>query len=70
MGNRRAIAQLFINLMEATLQRELESHRRWQGLVDAWKALKRQALVQSFRSVAACSAALPQPAWEADPASW
>uniref|UniRef100_G1LEA4 Coiled-coil domain containing 180 n=1 Tax=Ailuropoda melanoleuca TaxID=9646 RepID=G1LEA4_AILME len=48
LGNRRAIAQLFINLMEATLQRELESHRRWQGLVDAWKALKRQALVQSF----------------------
>ncbi|KAF3821242.1 hypothetical protein GH733_011395 [Mirounga leonina] len=48
LGNRRAIAQLFINLMEATLQQELESHRHWQGLVDAWKALKKQALVQSF----------------------
>uniref|UniRef100_A0A452QLN2 Coiled-coil domain containing 180 n=1 Tax=Ursus americanus TaxID=9643 RepID=A0A452QLN2_URSAM len=48
LGNRRAIAQLFINLMEATLQQELESHRRWQGLVDAWKALKKQALVQTF----------------------
>ncbi|XP_027472751.1 coiled-coil domain-containing protein 180 isoform X1 [Zalophus californianus] len=48
LGNRRAIAQLFTNLMEATLQQELESHRHWQGLVDAWKALKKQALVQSF----------------------
>nr|XP_035956409.1 coiled-coil domain-containing protein 180 isoform X9 [Halichoerus grypus] len=48
LGNRRAIAQLFINLTEATLQQELESRRRWQGLVDAWKALKKQALVRSF----------------------
>ncbi|XP_048972249.1 coiled-coil domain-containing protein 180 isoform X2 [Canis lupus dingo] len=48
LANRRAIAQLFINLMEATLQQELKSHRRWQSLVDAWKALKKQVLVQSF----------------------
>ncbi|XP_040337687.1 LOW QUALITY PROTEIN: coiled-coil domain-containing protein 180 [Herpailurus yagouaroundi] len=48
LGNRRAIAQLFVNLMEATLQQELEGHRRWQGLVDTWKVLKKQALVQSF----------------------
>ncbi|GAB5579936.1 coiled-coil domain-containing protein 180 isoform X1 [Prionailurus iriomotensis] len=50
LGNRRAIAQLFVNLMEATLQQELEGHRRWQGLVDTWKVLKKQALVQSFSS--------------------
>uniref|UniRef100_A0A8C4MJJ2 DUF4455 domain-containing protein n=1 Tax=Equus asinus asinus TaxID=83772 RepID=A0A8C4MJJ2_EQUAS len=48
LGNRRAIAQLFVNLMEATLQQELESRCRWQGLVDAWKALKKEALVQNF----------------------
>uniref|UniRef100_A0A8C7BDP9 Coiled-coil domain containing 180 n=1 Tax=Neovison vison TaxID=452646 RepID=A0A8C7BDP9_NEOVI len=48
LGNRRAIAQLFINLSEATLQQELHSHRRWQNLLDAWKDLKKQALVQSF----------------------
>ncbi|XP_039090675.1 coiled-coil domain-containing protein 180 isoform X1 [Hyaena hyaena] len=48
LGNRRAIAQLSVNLMEAMLQQELEGHRRWQSLVDTWKALKKQALVQSF----------------------
>lgn len=39
--------------MEATLKQELESRRRWQGLLDAWKSLKKEALVQSLRSVAA-----------------
>ncbi|KAM9206500.1 coiled-coil domain-containing protein 180 [Dugong dugon] len=48
LGNRRAIAQLFLNLMEATLQQEVSSHHRWQDLVDTWKALKKEALVQSF----------------------
>ncbi|KAK2504874.1 hypothetical protein MC885_011298 [Smutsia gigantea] len=48
LGNRRAIAQLFVNLSEATLQQELESHRRWQDLVNAWKTIKKQALLQSF----------------------
>ena len=50
LGNRRAIAQLFVNLTEATLQQELDNRHRWQGLVDTWKALKREALQQSFRS--------------------
>ncbi|XP_065734855.1 LOW QUALITY PROTEIN: coiled-coil domain-containing protein 180 [Phocoena phocoena] len=48
LGNRRALAQLFVNLMEAVLQQELDGHRRWQGLVDAWKALKKEDLVQGF----------------------
>uniref|UniRef100_A0A8D1ILE9 Coiled-coil domain containing 180 n=1 Tax=Sus scrofa TaxID=9823 RepID=A0A8D1ILE9_PIG len=48
LGNRRALAQLFVNLMEATLQQELNGHRRWQGLVDAWKSLKMEDLVQGF----------------------
>ncbi|KAF6327036.1 coiled-coil domain containing 180 [Rhinolophus ferrumequinum] len=48
LGNRRAITQLFVNLMEATLKQELESHHRWQDLVDAWKTLKKEALVRSF----------------------
>ncbi|XP_045696693.1 coiled-coil domain-containing protein 180 isoform X2 [Phyllostomus hastatus] len=48
LGNRRAIAQLSVNLMEATLKQELESRRRWQDLTDTWKALKKRALVQAF----------------------
>uniref|UniRef100_G3T5W8 DUF4455 domain-containing protein n=1 Tax=Loxodonta africana TaxID=9785 RepID=G3T5W8_LOXAF len=48
LGNRRAIAQLFLNLMEATLQQEVSNHHRWQDLVDTWKALKKEVLVQSF----------------------
>ncbi|XP_054582862.1 coiled-coil domain-containing protein 180 [Eptesicus fuscus] len=48
LGNRRAIAQLFVNLMEATLKQELESRRRWQSLVDGWKAIKKDILMQSL----------------------
>ncbi|ELK34211.1 hypothetical protein MDA_GLEAN10021557 [Myotis davidii] len=48
LGNRRAIAQLFVNLMEATLKQELESRRRWQSLVDGWKASKKDVLLQSL----------------------
>lgn len=56
LGNRRAITQLFVNLREVTLKQELESRCRWQSLVDSWKALKKEALVLSFRSVAAHTA--------------
>ncbi|XP_023561251.1 coiled-coil domain-containing protein 180 [Octodon degus] len=48
LGNRRAIAQLYVNLMEATLQMELDSRHRWQGLEDSWKVLKKELLLQSF----------------------
>ncbi|XP_069332709.1 coiled-coil domain-containing protein 180 [Eulemur rufifrons] len=48
LGNRRALAQLFVNLMEASLREELDSRRRWQGLVDAWKVLKKESLQESF----------------------
>ncbi|XP_037599645.1 coiled-coil domain-containing protein 180 isoform X1 [Cebus imitator] len=48
LGNRKAITQLFVNLMESTLQQELDSHHRWQGLVDTWKALKKEAVLQNF----------------------
>lgn len=50
LGNRRAIAQLLVNLTEATLQQELDNRHRWQSLVDTWKALKKEALIQSFTS--------------------
>uniref|UniRef100_A0A8C2LJD2 DUF4455 domain-containing protein n=1 Tax=Cricetulus griseus TaxID=10029 RepID=A0A8C2LJD2_CRIGR len=46
LGNRRAIAQLLVNLTEATLQQELDNRHRWQGLVDTWKDLKKEALQQ------------------------
>ena len=57
--------------MEARLQQELDSHRRWQGLMDAWKALKKEYLVQDFRSVAAHTAeALPPPPHPVPPPAW
>lgn len=57
--------------MEARLQQELDSHRRWQGLMDAWKALKKEDLVQGFRSVAAHTAeALPPNPHPAPPPAW
>ncbi|XP_047380081.1 coiled-coil domain-containing protein 180 isoform X1 [Sciurus carolinensis] len=49
LGNQRAIAQLSLNLMEATLLQELNGRHRWQCLVDTWKALKKEALMHSFR---------------------
>uniref|UniRef100_A0A8C6QA45 Coiled-coil domain containing 180 n=1 Tax=Nannospalax galili TaxID=1026970 RepID=A0A8C6QA45_NANGA len=48
LSNQRAIVQLFVNLTEATLQQERDSHHRWQGLVNAWKILKKESLKQSF----------------------
>uniref|UniRef100_A0A8C5L5C7 Coiled-coil domain containing 180 n=1 Tax=Jaculus jaculus TaxID=51337 RepID=A0A8C5L5C7_JACJA len=48
LGNRRAIAQLFVNLTETILQQELNSHQRWQGLGDVWKTLKKDSVLQSF----------------------
>ena len=47
--------------MEATLKQELDSRHRWQGLINAWKALKKNILVQSFRSVAARTIHSPSP---------
>ncbi|XP_054981136.1 coiled-coil domain-containing protein 180 [Sorex araneus] len=48
LGNRRAIAQLVVNLTEATLQQELGSRHRWQDLLATWKNLKKEMLVQDF----------------------
>ncbi|XP_036034437.1 coiled-coil domain-containing protein 180 [Onychomys torridus] len=55
LGNRRAIAQLLVNLTEATLQQELDNRHRWQGLVDSWKTLKKEALQQNFSEFMASS---------------
>lgn len=62
LGNRKALAQLFVNLMESTLQQELDSRHRWQGLVDTWKDLKKEALLQSFRSAPPTPHTAPSPA--------
>ncbi|XP_055973439.1 coiled-coil domain-containing protein 180 [Sorex fumeus] len=48
LGNRRAIAQLVVNLMEATLQQEVGSRHRWQDLLGTWKNLKKEMLAQDF----------------------
>ncbi|XP_023421292.1 coiled-coil domain-containing protein 180 [Cavia porcellus] len=62
LGNRRAIAQLYINLMEATLQMELDSRHRWQDLVDVWKTLKKEVLLQSFSEFMASESIQSPPA--------
>jgi hypothetical protein len=59
LGNKRAIAQLTVNLMEATLQQELSSRYRWWGLVNTWKTLKKESVQQSFRSAATLSSPAP-----------
>lgn len=61
LGNRRAIAQLLVNLTEATLQQELDNRHRWQSLVDTWKALKKEGLIQRFTSVVTSLPALTAP---------
>lgn len=40
---------------------ELDSRHRWQDLVDVWKTLKKEVLLQSFRSAVPLAAALPRP---------
>nr|XP_051712238.1 coiled-coil domain-containing protein 180 isoform X2 [Oryctolagus cuniculus] len=62
LGNRRAISQLFVNLMEATLQQELDCRHRWQGLVDAWKGLKKEAMLQEFSEFMASDSVQAPPA--------
>ncbi|XP_074251170.1 coiled-coil domain-containing protein 180 isoform X2 [Saimiri boliviensis] len=62
LGNRKAITQLFVNLMESTLQQELDSRHRWQGLVDTWKALKKEALLQNFSEFMASESIRTPPA--------
>uniref|UniRef100_A0A8C0WS46 Coiled-coil domain-containing protein 180 n=2 Tax=Castor canadensis TaxID=51338 RepID=A0A8C0WS46_CASCN len=62
LGNKRAIAQLTVNLMEATLQQELSSRYRWWELVNTWKTLKKESVQQSFSEFMASESIQAPPA--------
>ncbi|XP_036608335.1 coiled-coil domain-containing protein 180 [Trichosurus vulpecula] len=49
LGNQRAIAKLFINLMESNLKQEISNHHKWQDLLKFWKNMKKELMLQNFR---------------------
>uniref|UniRef100_A0A8C3IAP8 Coiled-coil domain containing 180 n=1 Tax=Chrysemys picta bellii TaxID=8478 RepID=A0A8C3IAP8_CHRPI len=49
LANQRAIAKLFVNLMEADLKRELSQWLKWQERLKDWKIIQKDYVVRSFR---------------------
>ncbi|KAM7143838.1 coiled-coil domain-containing protein 180 isoform 2-T2 [Macrochelys suwanniensis] len=49
LANQRAIAKLFVNLMEADLKRELSQWLKWQERRKDWKIIQKDYVVHSFR---------------------
>ncbi|NWS74050.1 CC180 protein, partial [Crotophaga sulcirostris] len=49
LANRRAIANLFFNLMKSEMERELSHRLKWQNRVKDWKLIRKNCIVQSFR---------------------
>ncbi|XP_068925370.1 coiled-coil domain-containing protein 180 [Petaurus breviceps papuanus] len=49
LGNQRAIAKLFVNLMESNLKQEISNHHKWQDLMKFWKNIKKESMIQNFR---------------------
>ncbi|CAM5163781.1 unnamed protein product [Eretmochelys imbricata] len=49
LANQRAIAKLFVNLMEADLKRELSQWFKWQERLKDWKIIQKDFVVRSFR---------------------
>ncbi|XP_074066897.1 coiled-coil domain-containing protein 180 isoform X2 [Macrotis lagotis] len=49
LGNQRAIAKLFVNLMESSLKQEIHNQHRWQDLMKFWKNIKKESVIQNFR---------------------
>ncbi|XP_030391262.1 coiled-coil domain-containing protein 180 isoform X1 [Gopherus evgoodei] len=49
LANQRAIAKLFVNLMEADLKRELSQWLKWQERLKDWKIMQKDYVVRSFR---------------------
>ncbi|XP_043914331.1 coiled-coil domain-containing protein 180 [Protopterus annectens] len=49
LANKRAVAKLYVNLMEQDLRRELSDRLQWEDRVQAWKSFKRNEAVQKFR---------------------
>ncbi|EMP34649.1 hypothetical protein UY3_08226 [Chelonia mydas] len=48
LANQRAIAKLFVNLMEADLKRELSQWFKWQERLKDWKIIQKDYVVRSF----------------------
>ncbi|XP_061460267.1 coiled-coil domain-containing protein 180 [Rhineura floridana] len=49
LANRRALARLFINLMEADLKRDVFHQRKLEEKMMTWRAIKKQKVITSFR---------------------
>ncbi|XP_043845466.1 coiled-coil domain-containing protein 180 [Dromiciops gliroides] len=49
LGNQRAIAKLYINLMESNLKQEISNYHRWQDLLKFWKNMKKESMIRNFR---------------------
>uniref|UniRef100_A0A670KGZ2 DUF4455 domain-containing protein n=1 Tax=Podarcis muralis TaxID=64176 RepID=A0A670KGZ2_PODMU len=50
LANRRAIAKLFVNLMEADLKGDIFYHRKLEERIKTWRAKWKQKIIYSFRS--------------------
>ncbi|XP_027725470.1 coiled-coil domain-containing protein 180 [Vombatus ursinus] len=49
LGNQRAIAKLFVNLVESNLKQEISNHHKWQDLMKFWKNMKKESMIRNFR---------------------
>nr|XP_028571004.1 coiled-coil domain-containing protein 180 isoform X2 [Podarcis muralis] len=49
LANRRAIAKLFVNLMEADLKGDIFYHRKLEERIKTWRAKWKQKIIYSFR---------------------
>ncbi|XP_056668619.1 coiled-coil domain-containing protein 180 isoform X2 [Monodelphis domestica] len=51
LGNQRAIAKLFINMMESNLKQEISNHNRWQDVIKHWKNIQKDLMIQNLRDI-------------------
>ncbi|KAH0615380.1 hypothetical protein JD844_004562 [Phrynosoma platyrhinos] len=50
LANRRAIAKLFVNLMEADLKRDVAHRWRLEERIKIWKVVQKENIIASFRT--------------------
>ncbi|XP_015266758.1 PREDICTED: coiled-coil domain-containing protein 180, partial [Gekko japonicus] len=49
LANRRAVARLFVNLMEADLKKDVSFRRKLKERIQAWKTMQKEFILCSFR---------------------
>jgi hypothetical protein len=49
LANRRAVAKLYLNLMENDLQKEVFHRLRWEDKLQDWKSFKVLGVVSRFK---------------------